>query len=73
MLADRSAAIVLNDRDFAIDIKCSDGLYGVCHCGLGSDEVEHQDFVSSKKQRDNTILLCQSRAAKENGVVEIDL
>ena len=71
--ADRSAADVLADLGLAVDIKCSDGLCGVCHCGLVSGEVEHRDFVLSKKQRETTIILCQSRAVEAGGVVEIDL
>ncbi len=76
--ADKSAADTLNDNGFHIDIKCSDGLCGVCQCGLisgglVSGGVEHRDFVLSKKQQENTIILCQSRAAKPDGVVEIDL
>ncbi|MGI9492645.1 MAG: 2Fe-2S iron-sulfur cluster-binding protein, partial [Geminicoccaceae bacterium] len=71
--ADRSAADVLSDHGLAVDIKCSDGLCGVCHCGLVGGEVEHRDFVLSKKQQETTIILCQSRAAKADGVVEIDL
>jgi len=35
--------------------------------------VEHRDFVLSKKQRQDNIILCQSRAAQKDGVVEIDL
>ena len=71
--ADRSAAEVLNDHGFAVDIKCSDGLCGVCQCGLVSGEVEHRDFVLSKRLRATNIILCQSRAAEPDGVVEIDL
>lgn len=57
----------------AIDIKYSDGLYGVCRCDLLSGEVEHRDFMFSEKQCEHAIILCQSRAAKQGGVVEIDL
>ncbi len=56
-----------------VDVKCSDGICGVCKCGLVSGEVEHRDFVLSNKQRKTNIILCQSRAASEGGVVEIDL
>jgi ferredoxin len=57
----------------AIDVKCSDGLCGVCKCGLISGEVEHRDFVLSKSQRETAVILCQSRAAEKNGVIEVDL
>jgi hypothetical protein len=45
----------------------------VCKCGLLAGEVEHRDFVLSDRQRANSIILCQSRAAREDGVLEIDL
>ena len=70
---DKSAADALNEAGIHVDIKCSDGLCGVCTCTVVSGEIEHRDFVLSKKQRENTIILCQSRAAEPGGVIEIDL
>ncbi len=71
--AGKAATDVLVENGFKIDVKCSDGICGVCKCGLVSGEVEHRDFVLSNKQRQNEIILCQSRAAEENGVVEVDM
>ncbi|MBO6892642.1 MAG: reductive dehalogenase [Roseibium sp.] len=71
--ADKTAADVLNEEGFKVDVKCSDGICGVCKCDLVSGDVEHRDFVLSAKQRENAIVLCQSRAAKPGGVIEIDL
>jgi reductive dehalogenase len=71
--ADQTAADVLNDNGIAVDVKCSDGICGVCKCGLVSGDVEHRDFVLSKSQRETGIILCQSRAARKDGVIEIDL
>ena len=71
--ADRSVADVLVDSGFNIDIKCADGLCGVCQCVLVSGEVEHRDFVLSRSQRENNIITCQSRASKADGLIEIDL
>ena len=71
--ADRSATDVLEERGMHVDVKCSDGICGVCKCGLVSGDVEHRDFVLSNSQRKTSIILCQSRAAKDGGVVEIDL
>ncbi len=71
--ADKSATDVLTENGVAIDVKCSDGLCGVCKCGLISGAVEHRDFVLSKAQRETAVILCQSRAAEENGVIEVDL
>ena len=71
--ADQTATDVLADNGIHIDVKCSDGICGVCKCELLSGEVEHRDFVLSRKQREYSIILCQSRAAKPDGIVEIDL
>ena len=71
--ADKTAADVLNENGFHIDVKCSDGICGVCKCGVLKGDVEHRDFVLSKKQRETTVILCQSRAAEDGGVLELDL
>jgi reductive dehalogenase len=71
--ADKSATDVLAENGIHIDVKCSDGICGVCKCGLVSGDVEHRDFVLSGKQRAGSIILCQSRAAADGGVVEVDL
>jgi len=71
--ADRAATDVLSDYGIRVDVKCSDGICGVCKCGLVSGEVEHRDWVLSQAQRATSIILCQSRAAAPGGVVEIDL
>ena len=71
--ADKSATDVLLENGVHVDVKCSDGICGVCKCGLVSGEVEHRDFVLSNKQREQQVILCQSRAAKAGGVIEVDL
>ncbi|WP_299733311.1 reductive dehalogenase [uncultured Tateyamaria sp.] len=71
--AEKSAADVLIEHGFPIDLKCSDGLCGVCKCGVLSGDVEHRDFVLSKAQRADLMILCQSRAAEPEGVVELDI
>ncbi|SFD54703.1 reductive dehalogenase [Sulfitobacter brevis] len=71
--ADQSAADALIAAGIAVDLKCSDGICGVCKCGLRSGEVEHRDFVLSAKQRETALILCQSRAAAPGGLLEIDL
>ncbi|MDU9005969.1 2Fe-2S iron-sulfur cluster-binding protein [Sedimentitalea todarodis] len=71
--ADQSIADVLQASGFAIDIKCSDGICGVCKCGLLAGEVEHRDLVLSGKQRETSIITCQSRAVRAGGTVILDL
>ncbi|MCP5074787.1 MAG: reductive dehalogenase [Rhodobacteraceae bacterium] len=70
---DKSATDVLTENGVHIDVKCSDGICGVCKCGIVSGEVEHRDFVLSNKQRESAMILCQSRSAKPDSIVEIDL
>jgi ferredoxin-NADP reductase len=71
--ADKSAADVLIENGIPIDLKCSDGLCGVCVCGLIAGDVEHRDFVLSKSQREGKFITCQSRASKPDGIVELDI
>ncbi len=71
--ASKSATDVLAENGLQIDVKCSDGICGVCKCRLVSGDVEHRDFVLSKAQRKEAIILCQSRAAHEGGIIEIDI
>jgi ferredoxin-NADP reductase len=71
--ADQTATDVLNANGVTVDLKCSDGICGVCKARVLSGVVEHRDFVLSKAQREDTIILCQSRAAKPDGEITIDL
>jgi ferredoxin len=71
--ADQSPTDALLEAGIAIDVKCSDGLCGVCKCALISGTPEHRDFVLSNKDRESAIILCQSRAAEPGGILEIDL
>jgi len=71
--AELSATDVLVANGIDIDVKCSDGLCGVCQCGLIEGDAEHRDFVLSKSQQQDNIILCQSRAAEKGGVLVIDL
>ncbi|MGI3186484.1 reductive dehalogenase [Nioella aestuarii] len=70
---DQTAAEVLQAAGIPVDLKCDDGICGVCKCGVLSGEVEHRDFVLSKAQRDHAMITCQSRAAEPAGVIELDL
>ena len=71
--ADKSAADVLIENGVPVDLKCSDGICGVCKCGLVSGDVEHRDFVLSNAQRRTAIITCQSRAKEAGAVIELNL
>jgi ferredoxin-NADP reductase len=69
----QSASDALIAAGVPVDVKCADGLCGVCKCTLVSGAVEHRDFVLSAAQRETTMILCQSRAAKAGGVLKLDI
>ena len=71
--ADQTAAEVLAGAGIRVDVKCGDGICGVCKCGVLEGAVEHRDFVLSKAQRESEMILCQSRAAEPGGRLKIDL
>ncbi|WP_146345711.1 reductive dehalogenase [Falsiphaeobacter marinintestinus] len=70
---DKTIADVLNENGLHVDVKCSDGICGVCKCGLLEGEVEHRDFVLSNAQREHEIITCQSRAAEGVETITLDL
>ncbi len=71
--ADQSAADALIAAGIPVDLKCSDGICGVCKCAVTEGTVEHRDFVLSAKQRETQMILCQSRAAQAGATLEVDL
>lgn len=70
---DKTITDVFLENGIHVDLKCSDGICGVCSCNLISGDVEHRDFVLSNQQRDSSIILCQSRASKKGDIIVIDL
>ena len=70
---DRSISDVLQENGISVDVKCSDGICGVCKCGIVSGNVEHRDFVLSDAQRKTEIVTCQSRAAEGCQEITLDL
>ncbi|MEL6683024.1 MAG: reductive dehalogenase domain-containing protein [Pseudomonadota bacterium] len=70
---DQTASEALIEAGVHVDVKCADGLCGVCKCGILEGSVDHRDFVLSKAQQDEAMILCQSRAMQPMGVIKIDL
>ncbi|MCC1495016.1 2Fe-2S iron-sulfur cluster-binding protein [Cognatishimia sp. F0-27] len=70
---DETATDALARAGIHIDVKCADGICGVCQCTVRSGTVDHRDFVLSNAQRKTRMILCQSRAAEPGGVLEIEL
>lgn len=71
--AEKRATDVLLEAGIAVDMKCSDGICGVCAVPLLSGEVEHRDHVLSAGERQGKIILCCSRAKTPGGTITIDL
>lgn len=74
--ADRSATDVLAEHGLRVDTKCSDGLCGVCatrYDAAASGEIEHRDFVLSRQERQQRVILCCARTVEAGGVMVVDL
>jgi reductive dehalogenase len=71
--ADKSATVALKNAGINVDVKCSDGLCGVCKAHYLEGEIEHRDYVLSNSQRAASVILCCSRAKEPNGTVVLDM
>jgi ferredoxin len=74
--ANQTATEALAEYGMNIEVKCSDGLCGVCAHGYHpeqSDAVEHRDFVLSEQQRQQRLILCCSRARHAGGEIVLKL
>ena len=63
----------LASKGIFIDTKCTDGICGVCAVPYSEGEIEHRDYVLSKKERTEKIILCCSRAKEEDGMIELSI
>jgi reductive dehalogenase len=71
--ADKSATVALKDAGINVDVKCSDGLCGVCKTHYLDGEIEHRDYVLSKSQRASSVILCCSRAKEAGGTIVLNI
>jgi reductive dehalogenase len=71
--ADKSATVALRESGISVDVKCGDGLCGVCKAPYLEGEVEHRDYVLCKSQRATSVILCCSRAKEPNGTIVLDI
>jgi len=74
--ADRSATDALAEAGVRVDVKCSDGLCGVCavaYDASASDPIDHRDLVLSRAERAHKVILCRSRSARLEGLMVLDL
>lgn len=71
--AEKAATEALEEAGIVVDVKCRDGLCGVCAAPYLAGEVEHRDYVLSKSEREERMILCCSRAKQPGGTVIVDL
>lgn len=71
--AELTASEALADKGIHIDVKCSDGLCGVCTAKYLSGNIDHRDFVLSAKERNERMALCCSRTLEPDALIEIDM
>ncbi len=71
--AEKRATDVLQEAGISVDMKCSDGICGVCAVPVVSGDIEHRDHVLSAKERQKKIILCCSRAKTAGGEVVLDI
>jgi len=70
---DMKATQALEKAGIVVDVKCSDGLCGVCSTRYLTGDVEHRDYVLSTAQRAERMILCCSRAREPGGRIKLDL
>lgn len=71
--AEESATQALEKAGIEVDVKCSDGLCGVCATRYIDGDIEHRDYVLSDAQKTDQVILCCSRAAANGGRIKLDL
>ncbi|WP_282606270.1 2Fe-2S iron-sulfur cluster-binding protein [Pelagibius sp. Alg239-R121] len=71
--AEKTITDVLGEAGIHVDVKCSEGICGVCAARYISGEVEHRDFVLGKKERAEKMMTCCSRARTAGSEVILDL
>jgi reductive dehalogenase len=71
--AERTATEVLTEAGIPVDVKCSDGICGVCAVACTSPGVDHRDYVLSATERKSRIVLCCSRTIEAGAQIDIDL
>ncbi len=71
--AEEKATEALARAGIEVNVKCSDGLCGVCATPYLKGDVEHRDYVLSKEQRRERMILCCGRAKEANARIVLDL
>lgn len=70
---DRSILEALRDAGHATVSSCESGTCGTCKTRLIAGKVDHRDMVLMDHEKDDTIMICVSRAAPGTGKLVLDL
>jgi phthalate 4,5-dioxygenase reductase subunit len=68
--ADRSILEALRDAGESTVSSCESGTCGTCRCSLIEGEVDHRDMVLRPDERDSHIMICVSRSAGGDLVID---
>ncbi|MEZ5728680.1 MAG: PDR/VanB family oxidoreductase [Burkholderiaceae bacterium] len=74
--AEKSIAEVLIEHGIAVELKCADGICGVCAADYDAAEsgpVSHRDYVLGARDRVHRIVLCCSRAERPDDTLVLDI
>jgi phthalate 4,5-dioxygenase reductase subunit len=69
--ADRSILEVLRDAGIRVASSCESGTCGSCRTGLCGGAVDHRDLVLQEDEKASQIMVCVSRAASEEIVLDL--
>jgi len=71
---DQTATEALAGAGITIQMKCQDGICGVCAVAhRGDASIEHRDYVLSARERETRVILCCSRPAEADATLTIDV
>jgi phthalate 4,5-dioxygenase reductase component len=69
--ADKSILEVLRLNDYKVPSSCESGTCGTCRCKLIEGKADHRDLVLSDDEKSRYIMICVSRAAGDELVIEL--
>lgn len=69
--ADRSILEALRDNGVRVASSCESGTCGTCKCRLVSGAPDHRDMVLMEEEKADRIMICVSRAAEGDLVIDV--
>lgn len=69
--ADQSILEALEAQGYKVPSSCESGTCGTCRCSLIDGDVDHRDLVLTEEEQERYLMVCVSRAARNNLVIEL--